>query len=427
MKQGALVLSLILVLLGVYAAGKLVPVYLPELAEPFTEREVDVVEERVPMEDEEERSVIPPPPIPVQLPDNFQLEIFADGLDGPRLLTRDPGGALVVSLTRAGEVVALPDRDGDGRADEKVTILRELRRPHGMIFRCDFPDTSECFLYVAEENMVSEYRYDKDTMQATERRELFSLPTAGGGHFTRTLLEAPDLPAPGADGQAGGRLLVSVGSSCNVCSEGDERRAAILTSTFEGAEPEVYASGLRNAVGMTIHPVTGDIWVTENGRDRLGDDLPPDEINIVREGGNYGWPICYGSNVHDTDFDTNTYIRAPCQEPFETPSEIDLQAHSAPLGLAFIPEEGWPEEYWYDLIVAYHGSWNRTVPTGYKLMRLRLDAEGNYLGREDFISGWLADNGDVIGRPVDVYTEPGGIMYVTDDHAGVVYRITYRP
>lgn len=357
--------------------------------------------------------------LPLTVPAGFSIHVFADDLDGPRVMTRDPNGDLVVSLTRAGKIVVLPDRNGNGVADENIIVLEGLDRPHGAVFRCQeagVPSTRSCLLYVAEEGAVSEYQYNSDTKIASARRNVIDLPTRGGGHFTRTLLWEP-----GTD-----RLLVSVGSSCNVCIEDDSRRASILAVTVEDATSGVYARGLRNAVFMAIHPVTGLIWASENGRDNLGDDLPPDEINIVNEGGNYGWPICFGDNVHDTSFDKNVYIRDPCMEPFETPSWIDLPAHSAALGLDFVPEEGWPESLWFDLIVAYHGSWNRTEKTGYKLVRLRLDEQGMLEGMEDFVTGWLAPDGKVLGRPVDVRIEPGGIMYVTDDYAGVVYRITYQ-
>ena len=154
------------------------------------------------------------------------------------------------------------------------------------------------------------------------------------------------------------------------------------------------------------------MWETERGRDNLGDDLPPDEINIVEEGKNYGWPICYGKNIHDTNFDKNTYIRNPCEEPFEMPSYINIEAHSAPLGLVFVPEEGWPEEYWYDLFVAYHGSWNRSVPTGYKIARIPLDDKGRKTGPiEDFISGWLTAGGRGLRRPGGILLLPPGVMF----------------
>jgi glucose/arabinose dehydrogenase len=163
------------------------------------------------------------------------------------------------------------------------------------------------------------------------------------------------------------------------------------------------------------------MWATEMGRDNLGDNLPPDEINVITEGSDFGWPICYGNNIHDTNFDKKVYIQNPCNE--KVTAKVELQAHSAPLGLGFIPEEGWPEDYWYDLIVAYHGSWNRSVPTGYKLVRVKLDSNGNLQGVEDFITGWLTGNNRALGRPTDVLIQPGGTMYVTDDSAGVVYRI----
>jgi glucose/arabinose dehydrogenase len=175
------------------------------------------------------------------------------------------------------------------------------------------------------------------------------------------------------------------------------------------------------------------MWATDMGRDLLGDDLPPDEINIVEEGKNYGWPTCYGANIHDTDFDKNTYIRAPCSAPFETPSLVDLPAHSAPLGIVFVPATStWPREYWNNLLVAYHGSWNRSEPTGYKIVRFQLDTNGHFVNvnkstkvaiAEDFITGWLTKAG-ALGRPVELVIGPDGALYVSDDKAGVIYKVT---
>jgi hypothetical protein len=226
-------------------------------------------------------------------------------------------------------------------------------------------------------------------------------------------------PWPNSD-----EMLISVGSSCDTCLEDDWRRAKILVGSVNGGELRTFASGLRNATFMTLHPITGDVWATEMGRDLLGNDLPPDEINIIEENKNYGWPTCYGQNIHDTVFDKSTYIRNPCMDPFEVASFIDIPAHSAPLGLSFIPEEGWPEEYWYNLLVAYHGSWNRTPPTGYKIVRYKMDAQGNVLGTEDFLSGWLTRAQKVLGRPVDILVQPGGTLYVSDDHTGIIYRLS---
>ncbi len=366
---------------------------------------------------------------PFTLPAGFAISTFADGLKNARVLAFDPTGTLLVSQPSEGKITALPNTDGDGKADRQITVVSGLNKPHGIAFRClgdgSASDTT-CTLYVAETNALSQFAYDPVAHTASGKKKLLDLPADGyNQHFTRTLLF---MPSPNEN-----TLLISVGSSCNVCHENDARRAKILsydvttgnaTSASALGKSEVFAQGLRNAVFMTIHPVTGAIWATEMGRDGLGDTIPPDEVNIIEKGKNYGWPICYGANIHDDVFDKNVYIRNPCMEPFETPSHVDIEAHSAPLGLAFIPEEGWPEAQWHNLLVAYHGSWNRSVPTGYKIVRMQLDAQGRYSGTEDFITGWLRPNGTKIGRPVDIKVLPGGTMYISDDGAGVVYRVS---
>ena len=349
---------------------------------------------------------------PLKLPPGFSISIFAKDLLAPRVMTYDSSGNILVSIPSQGKIVALPDKNGDGKADENVTVISGLNRPHGMSLKC-VGLAEGCKLFIAESHQVISYDYDAENLKALKPEKIADLPD-DGNHFTRTLLF---MPYP-----EDRRLLISVGSSCNVCEERDWRRAKILVQDEKGLN--IFARGLRNAVFMAIHPVSGKIWATEMGRDLLGDDLPPDEINIIEEGKNYGWPICYGKNIHDMNFDKKTYIRNPCEEPFETPSHIDIPAHSAPLGLAFFPEEGWPEDYWHNLLVAYHGSWNRSVPTGYKIVRYKLDEKGNYLGEEDFISGWLTSQG-ALGRPVDILIQPGGIIYISDDKAGVIYKVIY--
>jgi glucose/arabinose dehydrogenase len=160
------------------------------------------------------------------------------------------------------------------------------------------------------------------------------------------------------------------------------------------------------------------------GRDNLGDDTPPDEINIIEQGKNYGWPIFYGQNIHDTNFDKNVYIQDPCNDKIKP--HIEFPAHSAPLGFAFVTSSNWPADYKNNIIVAFHGSWNRSVPTGYKLARVKLDSKGNYIGIEDFISGWLAKDGKTsLGRPVDVFFAKDGSLFVTDDKIGALYKITF--
>ena len=350
----------------------------------------------------------------LKIANDFSISIFAEGLVAPRMLTYDPAGHLIASITSEGGVVVLPDRDGDGKSDETIVLLKNLNRPHGLAVRC----TEQCQLYVAETDKVVLYDYQYDETrkihQPVNGRKIIDLPS-GSGHFTRTLLF---LPSPDDH-----KLLISTGSSCNVCQEEDSRRAKIFSANADGSDFQKYATGLRNAVFMAIHPVTGEIWATEMGRDNLGDNLPPDEINIIKENSWYGWPWFYGKNIEDHSWSDG--IPSYAFEP--VPSHIDIPAHSAPLGLAFIPEEGWSEDYWYNLLVAYHGSWNSSVPTGYKVVRLKLDAQGNYAGTEDFLSGWLQPNGAALGRPVDILIQPGGVIYISDDKAGVIYRVTYQP
>lgn len=376
-----------------------------ELIEKFESEEADIVGTDNVSSPAESKT-----DFPLSLPDGFSISIFAKGLSNVRDLEWGPGGMLMASITDKGKVVGLPDKDGDGKADEIITFAEDLNKPHGLATLCD---PTYCKIYVAEKDKVSVYDFDSESNRLVDPKKLVDLDV-GGLHFTRSLLLHPD----------GGGLYISSGSSCNACEEKSWQRAKILSVNLDGSDFKEYAKGLRNSVFMTLHPVTGDLWATEMGRDLLGDDLPPDEINIIKEDQNYGWPTCYGQNIHDTDYDKNTYIRNPCMEPFEKASYIDIQAHSSPLGLAFIPEEGWPEEYRHDLLVAYHGSWNRTDPTGYKIVRFKLDEVGNYQDREDFISGWLTSDNKSLGRPVDILVQPGGVIYISDDKAGVIYKVT---
>lgn len=368
--------------------------------------------------------------MPLKLPAGFSIEIFAKDLGNPRVLAFDPQENLVVSIPGQGRVVAVPDRNKDGMADEAISIKSGLNRPHGIAFRC----TERCEMYIAESHQVSVYDYNHP-FRAENGRKIIDLPN-GGNHFTRTLLFMPE--------PEDHRLLVSVGSSCNACEERDSRRAKILVSNADGSDLKTFAYGLRNAVFMTVHPETKKIWVTEMGRDLLGDDLPPDEINIIEENKFYGWPWYYGKNIRDNNFQPNV---APILAFELAGSHVDLQAHSAPLGLAFFPAkarlpdgQGWPEEFQNDLLVAYHGSWNRSEPTGYKIVRVKLDSQGNFEGVEDFITGWLRrpDESGVgaptrasgltpegaLGRPVDLVFHKDS-LYISDDKAGVIYKVTY--
>ena len=347
----------------------------------------------------------------IELPDNFDIDIFASDLGGSFYASPGPNqgprfmefynDVLFVSLPSAGTVIALPDKNNDGKADEIINVIDGLNKPHGIAFQ-------DNYIYIANENSVIKAKINDDFKANASTKEYITyLPK--GGHWTRTI-RIKD-----------GSLYVSVGSSCNACIEEDIRRASIVKCDLKFRKCAPFARGIRNAVGFVFHPTTGDLYATENSRDNLGEDLPPDEINIIKEDKHYGWPICYGKNIHDDDFDKNTYIRNPCMEPFEIGSYIDIPAHSAPLGLAFNFGSNFPEEYKEDLFVAYHGSWNRKIPTGYKVVRIDIDTKQIH----DFAIGWLTGNNNVLGRPVDIIFDKDGVMYVSDDNAGVVYRIVY--
>lgn len=346
------------------------------------------------------------------LPSGFDMQVFATGLTAPRVLTLDPQGRLVASIPSIGQVVALQDSDGDGVAENTTVIARGLDRPHGLLFRCE--SEISCSLYVAQLREVTKYDYDPISATATNPQSFLSLP-GGGRHNTRTLHPHT------VEGQEG--MLISIGSTCDVCFEANPLHGTVQFTPFENPTLQPFATGLRNAVFLTTHPVTGDILATEMGRDNLGDDLPPDEVNVLQQGRSYGWPFCYGDNVFDLRFSSD-----PSACGSQTPAHIQLPAHVAPLGLGVIPEEGWPQEYWFDLLVAYHGSWNRSFPDGYRIERIDLDTQGRPTGNQTpFIRGWLQDSQQVIGRPVDILIQPGGVIYISDDDAGVIYRVFRTP
>ena len=325
---------------------------------------------------------------PLTIPDGKRIGIFAD-LKGqaPRVLEFDTNGTLLVSLTSQGKVLALPDVNNDGQADKIVEVLTGLNRPHGLAF-----DGNN--LYVAETDKVSKYVYDPRDFSADNPQVIFELP-GGGGHFTRTIRITGD------------KLFVSIGSSCDTCVETNQFRASLWTANLDGSDLKPFATGLRNTVFFTFDRA-GNIWGTDMGRDFLGDNLPPDEINILEEGENYGWPYCYGNQVRDSKFRPGEFSDF-C--PTTTPPVWTLDAHVAPLGLAF-DRSG-------DLYVALHGSWNSTIPVGYKIIKLSVFA-GSVTWAENFITGWLSGR-EVLGRPVDIIFNEAGKMFISDDKAGLIY------
>ena len=336
----------------------------------------------------------------LQLPPGFRIETFASDLPGVRFMTLGPDGEVYASLMRRGEIVRVPDRDGDGRGDRAEVVASGLNEPHGLVFR-------DGALYVGETNRVSRLTDGDGDGTFEAQQPLADLPT-GGGHSTRTIGFGPD-----------GMLYVSVGSSCNVCTEADERRAAILQMAPDGSGVRVYARGLRNAVGLVFNPVSGELWATNNGRDMLGDDVPPETVNVVRAGDDFGWPRCINGAQPDPELGS-----AGACDGVARPA-VEMQAHSAPLGQRFYDGAQFPSDYQGDLFVAFHGSWNRSTPTGYKVVRVPVQ-DGRPSGpAEDFVTGWQQGSERGWGRPVDVLVSRDGSLLLTDDGTGQIYRISY--
>jgi len=348
----------------------------------------------------------------LHVPAGFHIAMVADtGSCGPRFMAWSLSGTLLATCVDEGKVLALPgllDRSAQsGNAQRVVTVLSDLSGPHGITFH-------NGKLYVAETNQLVAYDWDEKNLRATNPRKLVDLPSSGGGHMTRTVLFHA------------GKLYVSAGSSCNVCREDDPRRASVMEFNEDGSNLRIFARGLRNSVGLAVNPKTNTIWATDNGIDWLGDNEPPEEVNELRAGGDYGWPFCYGDKIPNTKFDRNAAEHCAAT----LAPKVKMQAHSAPLGLAFGAGTMFLPAYRNSLYVAFHGSWNRSVPTGYKVVRIPLDARGDPIGPpEDFVTGWLAPGetrrGRAMGRPVGLLFGPDGSLFISDDASGHIYRVTF--
>lgn len=331
-------------------------------------------------------------------PAGWELSIWARDLAQPRLLEETPQGAMLVSVPRAGQIVYLR---GDNKAEVRRVLLEGLDRPHGMAL---VDIEGKHWLYVAESGQVRRFQFDEASETITSSGEvIFSDFPEGGNHWTRTLKQGPD-----------GQLYLAVGSSCNVCEEEDLPRAAMMVLNVDGSEAKIYASGLRNTVGWDWQPKSGDLYGVDNGRDLLGDDFPPCELNLIKEGGFYGWPYYNANNVPDPDLGS----LAPAGVNPIAPVH-DFPPHSAPLALRFINvgarglEKG-------DALVSLHGSWNRSRKIGYEIVRLRFTGDG--IKSEQWLSGFEQDE-DVIGRPVDIVEREDGAIFITDDYAGAIYLL----
>jgi glucose/arabinose dehydrogenase len=338
----------------------------------------------------------------IRVPAGFSLHQFATGIANARFLRLTPAGDLLVSVPRTGRILLLArDADGDGRSDGVRDLLDGLASPHGL-------DLHDGWLYVGETNAVGRVRFDPEqrAIRGSYQRIAEGLPEKGN-HWSRTLRVGPD-----------GWLYVSVGSSCNVCEEKDPRRAAMLRMRLDGSGQEIFAAGLRNAVGFDWRPATGELFATDNGRDLLGDDFPPCELNRITAGGFYGWPYANGDNQPDPDFGSGHEDRIATA----LPPVHGFRAHTAPLGIVFLRRPPAGDPYHGAALVALHGSWNRTRKDGYKVVSLHWGKDGK-IEERDFAVGFERDE-EVIGRPVDVAEGEDGALYISDDYAGTIYRVT---
>jgi glucose/arabinose dehydrogenase len=331
----------------------------------------------------------------------FNLQIYSADVPLARVMLFTPAGDLVVSRTRAGEVVLLErDRNGDGMADGQRVLFKDLDGPHGLALH-------DGWLYVAERTAIGRARFDPASGQLEGNYEyILTGLTKDGQHTTRTIGFGPD-----------GWLYLAQGSTCNVCIEEDPRRATIMRLRSDGTGAEIYATGLRNSVGLDWAPWDGALYATDNGRDLLGDDFPPCELNRIEQGRFYGWPFVNGFGVPDPDFGGQNTGAEPPTDPVH-----GFRPHNAPLGIHFLRAARVPAGYERTALVALHGSWNRTVPDGYKVVALHWRDDGT-IDEADFLTGFLNPDG-IIGRPAFVTEGPDGAIYVSDDYAGVIYRVS---
>lgn len=325
---------------------------------------------------------------------DYSISIYARDLPNPRMLLRGAAGQLLVSNPRSGEIFQLWDDNGDGAADRTDILLSGLKRPHGM-------ELHNGYLYVAESNQVGRVSYDIETgLTAGAYSPIVSGLTDEGNHWSKTVRFGPD-----------GKMYLAMGSTCNVCEETDQRRATIMRYDAEGGGGEVYASGLRNSVGLAFAPWNGALYATDNGRDMLGDDYPACELNRIEQHGFYGWPYLNGDNDLDPDLGAG---KQALQKTAHTPA-FSFPAHNAPLGIYF------PVDNSQTALVALHGSWNRSTPDGYKVVKLHW--QGEAIAASDFMWGF-EENGDIVGRPVDIVGDGEGGYFVSDDYARVIYRLS---
>lgn len=342
----------------------------------------------------------------LQVPPGFRLQVFQDGLGGPRMMAQTADGTVYVTRPTSGDVVALRDTDGDGEADEQRPVLDGLPMVHGITLR-------DGHLYLATPTHVYKAALQADGSLAAPQAIVAGLP-AVLHHAYRTIAFGPD-----------GKLYITVGSSCNVCQEANPENATVLQADADGGNRRIFARGLRNTIGFGWHLQTGVMWGMDQGSDWRGDDQPPEELNQIKDGADYGWPYCYGAKEVDRFFEPDppgTTKQAFCAAT-EAPT-LTYQAHSSPIGMVFYTADQFPAEYKNDAFVAMRGSWNRQPPAGYKIVRLRFD-NGRPVRFEDFLTGFLLSEDEQFGRPSGLLVTNDGALLLSDNDNGMIYRISY--
>ena len=351
-----------------------------------------------------------------RVPDGFRVQLFAFGLTNPRMIRTAPNGDLFVVESDANRVRVLRDADGDGKPELVQLFADGLKQPFGIAFYP--PGKDPRWVYVANTDSVVRFPYVAGDVKARGPAEVVIDSVSGGGrlrgggHWTRDIVFSLD----------GTKMFVSVGSRSNVGDDAAEnRRARIFEFTPDGKTERIFATGIRNPVGLAVHPETGDLWTSVNERDELGDHLVPDYMTRVRDGAFYGWPWFYmGGNVDPRHEGKQPELRSKVTVP-----DVLLQSHSASLGMTFYSGQAFPAEYRMNAFAAEHGSWNRSRRTGYKVIYAPLKSgvpTGEYV---DFMTGFVTGAGDVWGRPVAVTEGRDGALYVTDDAGNCVWKIAY--
>lgn len=345
------------------------------------------------------------PAVPAELtaPAGFTVSVFASNVTNGRLMAVSPDGVLFVACQSKGDVVALPDRDKDGKADSVEVVASGLTRPHSLAF-------NKGYLYIATNPAVLRVKYANGKVDGTPEK-FIDLPVSTTPHYTRTI---------GFD--KSGKLYVAIGSSCNLCVEEDPRRATIMVYDDDGSGGRPYARGLRNAIGFDWDPNTGVLWADDMGEDKHGEEKPADEINRIEDGKHYGWPYFIDNNVPNSNL---TDAKGPLNPADATPPALALQPHLSPIDLRFYTGNSFPPAYRGAMFVALHGSSAsaRQERIGYKVVRV-VFKDGKPTGVEDFVTGWLKD-GQVLGRPAGLITGADGALYISDDNKGFVYRVSY--